>query len=146
VLFRSQAPLVVGPEGALYGTTNGGGTFGNGTVFKIDASGAFTSLQSFDPAVDGANPSAALVVGPDGALYGTTRGGGTYGFGIVFKVDASGAFTLLHSFYPGVEGPAPQAALVVGPDGALYGTAWGYGQDGFGRVFKVDASGGRPAV
>src|ERR1035438_576616 len=41
------AGLVQGSEGNFYGTTDAGGTGGNGTVFKITPSGALTTLHSF---------------------------------------------------------------------------------------------------
>jgi uncharacterized repeat protein (TIGR03803 family) len=51
----------------------------------------------------GANPSAALVVGPDGALYGSAQYGGTNAFegvscGTLFRVETNGTFTKLHDF------------------------------------------------
>jgi uncharacterized repeat protein (TIGR03803 family) len=63
-------PLVsIGSD--LYGTTNSGGPFDMGTIFRMSRSGAFTSLYSFSGRSDGANPD-GLVVGQDGMLYGTT--------------------------------------------------------------------------
>lgn len=83
-------------NGALYGTTNyqsfSAGS-GYGTIFKITASGTETTLHFFgydsntglsSPA-DGINPRAGLIY-VDGALYGTTQGGGSHGFGAVFKL------------------------------------------------------------
>lgn len=70
----------------FYGTTYQGGTSGLGTVFKITPSGAETVLYSFAGSSDGANPSANLVQGSDGTLYGSTGAGGTKGFGTFFKV------------------------------------------------------------
>ena len=63
--------LVQGSDGNFYGTTYGGGTNGAGTVFKISTNGALTSLYSFTGGSDGANPTAGLVQGSDGSLYGT---------------------------------------------------------------------------
>src|SRR5208283_66745 len=99
------AGLVQGSDGYFYGTTSGGGTNGGyGTVFKINANGALTSLYSFTGGNDGRTPQAGLVQGSDGYFYGTTLGGGTtkesydgiYGNGTVFKISSSGVLTTLH--------------------------------------------------
>src|SRR5262249_35717412 len=43
-----STPLVLGSDGALYGVTSIGGSSNLGTVFRIDSTGSFTSLHSFD--------------------------------------------------------------------------------------------------
>ena len=71
------AALVQGSDGLLYGTTSAGGPFAQGTVFRVNLDGAgFTLLKSFGSgATDGLRPLAALIVGTNGALYGTTEAG-----------------------------------------------------------------------
>jgi uncharacterized repeat protein (TIGR03803 family) len=83
--------LALGTDGNFYGTTPAGGVNYNGTLFKITPAGVFTSLYSFaalnanseNPI--GANPSAALVVGRDGCLYGGCLAGGTNATGTIFR-------------------------------------------------------------
>ena len=73
--------------GNFYGTTeNGGGSGSNGygTVFKLTLNGSnwtLTPLYSFAGDNDGASPGARVIIGPDGALYGTTSYGGSSGCG-----------------------------------------------------------------
>jgi uncharacterized repeat protein (TIGR03803 family) len=85
------AALRQAKDGYLYGSTNGGGhacpgsNYGCGTIFRISLSGRFSTLHFF-LGKDGENPSAALIQGSDGALYGTTDRGGKFGFGTIFKL------------------------------------------------------------
>src|SRR5205823_5333161 len=119
-----QAGLIQGTDGALYGTANSGGNSYAGTVFKLNPDGSgFTVLQNFDYSTTGAYPSAGLMQGTDGALYGTAQQGGSSGVGTVFKVNPDGTgFTLLLSFDYSATGAYPSAGLRQGTDGNLYGT------------------------
>jgi len=82
--------VILGPNGNLYGVTAYGGTNKNGTVFELSTDGAsYTVLHNFgDGSVpnDGSGPNGPLCLGSDNNLYGTTQGGGTAGFGTVFKI------------------------------------------------------------
>jgi uncharacterized repeat protein (TIGR03803 family) len=78
--------LLENSDGSFYGTTAFGGAYTNGTVFKIKANGAFTTLYSFTGGNDGANPYAGLARANDGYLYGTTSGGGAGNVGTVFRM------------------------------------------------------------
>jgi len=122
--------LLHASDGKYYGTTQTGGRYGLGTIFRFDSSGNWTTLYSFAGNSDGASPNGALVQGSDGALYGTTvLGGGNSNGGTIFRfVPSTGSETILHSFYlvsdplnPPVDVINPHSGLVVGSDGALYG-------------------------
>jgi uncharacterized repeat protein (TIGR03803 family) len=89
------AGLTLGNDGNLYGTTQAGGAYENGTIFRITPSGAMTTLYGFQYdspksleglIVDGNDPASTLVVGSDGSLYGTTALGGAHNQGVVFKL------------------------------------------------------------
>jgi uncharacterized repeat protein (TIGR03803 family) len=83
--------LVQGSDGNFYGTTQAGGTYDGGTVFRISPSGTETTLHQFgDSPSDGAYPIAGLVQGSDGNFYGTTYGGGANNAGTVFRISPSG--------------------------------------------------------
>jgi uncharacterized repeat protein (TIGR03803 family) len=142
-----DAGLVQGTDGNFYGTTQIGGTYDYGTIFKITSSGVLTTLHSFRYA-DGAYPQATLIQTPSGTLYGTARQGGLVGGnGSVFKITPAGVFTALHSF-TGTDGAYPSAGLVRAGDGNLYGTTEIGGSStycgagtGCGTVFKMTPTG-----
>ncbi len=138
------AGLVRDAAGNLYGTTAYGGSYSNGTVFEVSASGTETVLHSFTGGTDGAYPGEGgpgLVRDAAGNLYGTTGEGGAYNYGTVFEVSASGAETVLYSFTGGAYGEYPAAGLVRDAAGNLYGTTVDSGIGAFGTVFEVSASG-----
>jgi len=81
--------LVQSTDGNLYGTTQGGGAYGDGTVFRIAPNGPLTTVATFD-GYEGAAPSATLTQGADGNLYGTTAGGGAGSYGTVFQLSING--------------------------------------------------------
>src|ERR1039458_5494955 len=109
------AGLVQAANGDLYGTTQYGGTNGEGAVFKISPGGTLTTLYSFcsqTNCTDGSAPDAELVQAANGDLYGTTQYGGTNGGGTVFKITPGGTLTTLYSFCSQTnctDGSAPDA-------------------------------------
>src|SRR5579872_5718998 len=65
-----ESYLTVDAAGNLYGTSNSGGAFGFGTVFKVSKTGTLTVLHSFKGApTDGANPLANVARDAAGNLY-----------------------------------------------------------------------------
>ncbi len=138
---QPRAGLARDAAGNLYGTTFIGGDFGNGTVFKLDTSGTVTVLHSFGSSPDdGILPTAPVYVDAAGNIYGTTENGGAFTYGTIFKVDASGNYTVLHSF-TNTDGAYPAAGLIADSAGNLYGTAYDGGASNLGVVFKVDTAG-----
>jgi uncharacterized repeat protein (TIGR03803 family) len=140
----------------LYGTAEGGGRSGNGTVFAVNTDGTgFTNLHTFTASFgipyptnsDGANPYAGLILSGS-TLYGTAEGGGRSGNGTVFAVNTDGTgFTNLHTFtaYPrftttNSDGANPYAGLILSGN-TLYGTAEDGGSPGNGTVFAVNTDG-----
>lgn len=183
------AGLILDSNGAVYGTTRvggrdscgiGGEISGCGTIFQLvpppyAAGGWKESVYSFRTQALGAFPSSSLVVGRNGALYGTTQYGGTgqtcfdstgltgVGCGAVFEITppttAGGPWreTTIYNFAGLDDGAYPQAGLVVDGKGNLYGTAAAGGgagscnqffdyNNGCGTVFKLSppASHGGP--
>jgi len=141
---RPYSGVVVGQDGALYGTTIQGGTNSAGTVFKICPDGTgYALLHTFlTNGIDGQSPVAVLQAN-DGKLYGTTSIGGTNKAGTIYRLNNDGSgYSVLHTFGSlAGDGQNPQAGLIEGKDGALYGTTFfGGGQD-LGAVFKLNKDG-----
>ena len=91
-----SGPVVFDANGAMYGTTEVGGTSSSGTVFRLVppavAGGAWTEsvLYTFGGGSDGRQPSTGVVFDSMGALYGTTYDGGTINnYGTVFQLTPS---------------------------------------------------------
>lgn len=133
-------------QGSLFGVTSGLRASSQGTVFRIDPTGAnYSTVYSFASGPNGRIPIGGLVAvsttagSPTDTLYGTTANGGTTENGTVFKLDSSGVETTLYSF-AGADGAGPEAAMINIPDsdGAphLYGTTVGGSSWGYGTVFE----------
>ncbi|HZL78639.1 MAG TPA: choice-of-anchor tandem repeat GloVer-containing protein [Candidatus Limnocylindrales bacterium] len=134
-----QAGLILSGS-TLYGTANGGGSSGYGTVFKLSTNGTgFTNMHSFNYN-GGAYPQAGLILSGN-TLYGTAAYGGSSDNGTVFAVNTNGTgFTNVHSFNYVSDGANPQAGLIL-LGSTLYGTAGYGGSSGQGTVFAVNTNG-----
>ena len=146
------AGVIRDSAGNLYGTTQTGGTGSAGVVFKVDTSGQETVLYNFTGGADGGfaplyppgphiSPSAGVIRDSAGNLYGTTPYGGVVevpgGCGVVYKLDAAGNETVLHTFTCGADGANPQAGVILGPAGNLFGTTTSGGKNGGGVVYVL---------
>ena len=133
--------LVLGTNGALYGITPAGGSNGYGTVFRLNtAGGEYTNLHNFSSAAGDGQDPAGLIVGSDGALYGTTSSGaGNHNGGTVFRIngDGTGYTTLLDFSDPAIysDGGGFGAGVTQGSDGTLYGKSL------WGTVFRLNHDG-----
>jgi uncharacterized repeat protein (TIGR03803 family) len=106
-----------------------------------------TTLYNFQGTPDGASPAWPVVFDKAGNIYGTTTGGGQYGYGAVFELSPPVADgdpwteTILHSFAGNGDGIAPSSGLVIDGKGNLYGeTAYGGDVNGTsdqGAIFKL---------
>lgn len=127
-------------DGSIWGVTTGGPR-GGGTVFRVTAAGAWTTMTASPRGnVDGANPIGPLVPDADGFLYGAARDGGASDRGTLFRVSKDGTrFQVLYTFSGGSDGGYPNR-LVRTPDGALYGTT-SEGSGHYGTILRVGRSG-----
>jgi uncharacterized repeat protein (TIGR03803 family) len=78
--------IILSQDGYFYGTTEAGGEFGNGTIYKLSTNGDFALLHSFT-GYDGSMVRAGLIQGSDGSFYGTALvGAPNCSNGTVFKL------------------------------------------------------------
>jgi len=139
--------LAQAKNGNFYGTTLYGGAHSAGTVFEITAARKFTTLYSFcsqKRCGDGSGPYAGLVQASDGSFYGTTRDGGAYGHGTLFRITAVGKLTTLYSFCSQkncADGAEPYAGVIQATDGNFYGVTSKGGANNWGTIFRITRSG-----
>ena len=135
-----EAPLVLGADGNLYGTNDGGYNGQYGSVSQDHPEKAPHTIHAFK-ATDGTTPY-GMILGLDGNFYGVTRAGGAHNLGVVFKMTKAGKVTVLWSFagYPG-DGSQPVGGLVQGNDGVIYGTTYAGGSLNQGTMFKISSTG-----
>ncbi len=128
----------------LYGTTEHGGAYGWGTVYRL--SKTITGwkekvLHSFaTDGIDGFPPKGTVVIDKTGHIYGTTYGGGAKGSGTVFELTVSKGVwteTVLYSFTGQSDGGYPYFGLILDATGHLYGATNGGGSGGNGVVFEL---------
>jgi uncharacterized repeat protein (TIGR03803 family) len=137
---------LVNYDGQLYGTTEFGGGFNSGIVYRVNpATGAENVLYAFTGGADGGQINAGLTF-DGGSFYGTSLGGGTYGWGCVYRINpATGVETTIYSFSGGADGAGPFGGLVRFA-GLLWGTTnsslVSTDQNGGGTVFSVDPTTG----
>jgi len=153
----SATSLTQGANGNLYGTIAPNGF--PGEIFEVSLAGKFTILHDFcskKNCADGSHPSPTLIQASDGNFYGTTVFGGSntcvlqgsaVGCGTIFKITPRGKLTTLYSFCSQAmctDGSSPEAGLIQGTDGLLYGTTKSGGDpactlaSGCGEAFSFD--------
>lgn len=136
--------------GNLYGTTYAGGDLNDtgcdcGVVFRVSKTGVETVLYAFFGdsdfgGPDGGFPEGILTGDKFGNLYGTTTAGGNPFYGVVFKLDREGRYSVLHSF-AGVDGSFP-LGLTRDAAGNLYGVTLQSNEGGCcGAIYRVDHAG-----
>ncbi len=153
--------LTADASGNIFGATYVGGS-GQGTVFELSPPPAGTTVWSFNTlhyfsaayvpvkhAIigDAVNPLGSVMLGADGALYGTGQGGGAKGFGAVFRLAPpvnpgdTWTETLIYSFAGATTGTGPVGKLITNASGAIFGTAAFGGSANAGTVFKLTPTG-----
>ena len=146
----SPGNLVLGPNDYFWGTTKGGGAFGQGAIYKVKADGSdwqtvveFTGNGTTNK---GGNPLAGLTFDNLNTFWGTTSSGGAFNYGTVFKFDATtGVLTTLVEFTgngASEKGASPSGKLTRDSSGYYWGTTSGGGSSNLGTVFRVHIQSG----
>jgi len=138
------AGVVRDSAGNLYGDTYYGGSSSYyGVVYKLGTAGNETVLHSFTGGTDGGYPYQGLARDKKGNLYGTTTYGGANSYGVIFKIDSAGNFSVLHNFnYSSTDACYPYYGSVrLDGKGNLYGVTDSCGADSYGTLWEYSAKG-----
>lgn len=157
-------PTLVSINGVLYGTAFHGGStgcefnLGCGVIFRLTKDGSFRILHQFTGGADGAHPL-QLVRDSVGNIYGNALSGGNpacqttdlSGCGVIFRLDSSFNFTVLHSLTGGAGGMTPEGRLVRDVEGNIRGITFqggdplcvssSYPAGGCGTIFRLAPDG-----
>jgi uncharacterized repeat protein (TIGR03803 family) len=125
-------PVMQASDGNFYGVQQDTGPLNYGAIYKMDQSGAVSSLYSMTSASP--YPDGGLIQGTDGNLYGDAWGAPS----TLFQITTTGAFTLLQTL-TSQDGAGVGAALLQHSNGKFYGTGYALGgTGGFGTLFSLD--------
>jgi len=136
--------LVWDAQGNIYGTTDSflGGVY---ELTRTENGWMLNPLYKFSGTPDGSAPEGGVIFDNNGNLYGTTRLGGLFGYGTVFKmsytVGVGWTETPIYNFQGDTDGSAPYAGLVFDSAGNLYGTTSAGGSERGGTIFELSPSG-----
>jgi len=139
--YSPYGALMQAGDGNFYSTASLGGTNGGGVVYKLSPSGVYKVLHNFtsNPSTSGAGPTAGLVLGSDGNLYGTTSIGGLNGYGTIFRLKTTGAgFSVIYNFAKS-DGANPNSTPLLHTNGVIYGLTAAGGLYDDGIMYTVDA-------
>lgn len=149
--------LLMDVNGNLFGTTEYGGANGWGAIFRLIPNGngsQYSVIYNFcsqPNCADGGEPLSELILDENENLYGTTHYGGgnnidrdQEGGGTAFRLSTNGTIKILHAFCAKIscaDGEYPQASLLLGSKGLLFGTTEAGGKHGVdfsgGTVFEI---------
>ncbi|NBC24999.1 MAG: hypothetical protein GVX78_05225, partial [Bacteroidetes bacterium] len=137
---NSEGGLVETSPGIFIGTTTSGAQFGAGSLFRYSLADGLSLLRSFNPLIDGGNPTGGLAFDENSEIvYGTCSTGGNNNDGTAYAYNLlNGVFSLMHHFDASMEGALPKGGLTLAQNGMLYGTTQFGGSNSQGSIFRID--------
>jgi uncharacterized repeat protein (TIGR03803 family) len=146
--YGPNGNLVIDKAGNLYGTTQSGGDYGWGGVYRLsngNGTWKFQELYDFPPsALNPAGPGGLAIDGV-GNLYGNTQNDGYSGAGSLYKLTPNKGYwtySLIHSFTGSIDGGYASGGLALDASGNIYGTTLEGGVYGNGTVFEFSPGAG----
>lgn len=148
--YPSSGNLVLGPDDYFWGTTQSGGAFGYGVIYKVKADGsdwqAVVDFSGNGATNKGINPQAGLYFDNINTFWGTTIYGGAFNYGTVFKLNATTGvlITLVEFTSNGAseKGAYPYGKLARDSSGYFWGTTRSGGASNLGTVFRIHIQSG----
>jgi len=125
-------------EPGIYGTSRTGGNNNQGFLFKVNSTHTGIVIKYHFKKETGGIPVGKLVRGIDeNYLYGVTKTGGKYNYGVVFKVLPNGTnYQVLHHFDKN-DGAYPDRGLQTGNDEFFYGVTSKGGLYNKGVIYAI---------
>ena len=155
----NSAPIL-DSKGNLFGNTSYGGDSscgfngnGCGVVYEVQANGKFRVLHTFTSLADGIEPIGSPVMDSQGNIFGIASLGGDLncdhpdGCGLVYELDHTGRYRILHKFTGKSDGSFPACVTddgsgnLVGVTGSGGDPNCGYDGFGCGTIFRIDKAG-----
>lgn len=139
-------PPILGADGALYGTTQFGGAFNKGVVYRYRPSdSSYLVVRHFLGGADGGGPlGTAFLQADDERLYGLAVNPRL----ILYSLKTDGSdYQIVFTFPAGAEQggiPTNVSSLTAGPDGLIYGiyiTGGSSSPPSHGTLFRVGRNG-----
>jgi uncharacterized repeat protein (TIGR03803 family) len=115
---QGRDPMLYGPLASPNGAA--------GAIIDFPKTGGIYNILLTLNYSDGWEPTGGLTLGTDGNFYGTTVSGGSFQYGVLFKISPQGTYTVLHNFGGGTDGLGPTGAPIEATDGNFYGTTYDY--------------------
>ena len=144
-MHPDRAALAPGADGAFYGASPEGGAHEAGCLYRVTPAGSFSVVRPFGPqSAEGTTPYGGLAADGSGGFYGTAGFGGDWGFGLVFRLDSAGNYSVLASFSGTAgdrPGSSPLGELAVDGLGNVFGTTSSGGANELGTVFRISPAG-----
>jgi uncharacterized repeat protein (TIGR03803 family) len=127
--------ILVTKEGEVFSTAPIGGTYGQGYLYRW--AGERIQVVYHFSKLTGHYPQGKLLQATDGLLYGVTKRGGTYDFGVIFRIKPDGTdYQVLHNFNK-TDGQYPDRGFVQSSNGTLYSMTSLGGTNNLGVIFRI---------